>query len=104
MVFLGAGLALRRLAKAASNFSFSTFIFPSWYYGGCGGIRTPETCGKHVYADYKPGPLDLSGTHPRAGSKPDTVASQHRTDERRTTTHAESLARESQRASLFLTS
>src|SRR5216683_4451603 len=87
IAFLGAGLALRRVASAVSNLSFSTFIVSSWYYGGCGGIQTP---GRAVtrHTDYKSGPINLSGTHPpdRFNKESGLVASRILTGERRTTT------------------
>jgi hypothetical protein len=108
MPFLGNGLALSILASAASNLSFSTFIFSPCYYGGCGGIPTPETCSEHVYLDYKSGPFELSGTHPRVGvvSESGIVASRPLMGERSTTTQAAILSKGmSQRlASCFLNS
>src|SRR5215472_9541281 len=105
MAFLGVGLALRRFVSAASNLAFSTFIFPSCYHGGRGGIQTPVTWNGHVDEDYKSGQLNHSGTHPHVGvSKSGTVARQFLAVERRTTTHAERPMKESQRASCFLNS
>lgn len=103
IVFLGVGLALRSLLKAASNLSFSTFMFSSWYYGGCGGIQTP---GRAVTrrTDYKSGPINRSGTHPLYWlvNKSGYVASRILMGERHTTTHADLPAKDSQRASSFL--
>jgi hypothetical protein len=103
--FLGAGLAFRSFASAASNLSFSTFNFSPCYYGGCGGIRTPETCSSHVCADYRSGPFDRSGTHPHVGvSKLGFVASRILAGKRCTKKHAAFLGQENtqRRASCFL--
>lgn len=105
MLFLGSGFALSIFASAASNLSFSTFIFSPCYYGGCGGIQTPETCCEHVYTEYRSGALNHSATHPQvkfvgAG----TVASRNQGVVSRTTMHAEALAKDNQRASSFLNS
>ena len=102
----GFGLALKRLVSTEPNSSLSTSMFVACYYGGCGGIRTPETCGKHVCADYKSGPINHSGTHPHLGALVGQESSQAESWRvvDHTTTHAERLARESQHASLFLNS
>src|SRR6266478_6543872 len=108
MPFLGSGFALSILASAASNLSFSTFIVSPCYYGGCGGIQTPETCGWHVHADYKSGPINRSGTHPRVGfvRGAGTVASRFQRVVRRTTRQVAFLGQENtqQPASSFLNS
>jgi hypothetical protein len=68
IAFLGVGLALRSLAKAASNLSFSTFIFsPCYDYWRVRQDSDLRNVREHVLRDYKSGALNHSATDPLLG-------------------------------------